>query len=106
MWWIDDMDYSYMPAQRLAMCYAALGRAEEALHWARRYVELLPEDAPDAAREEGLANVASIESALAESCVLQQSSTQDACEVGLITHEGEPECRSQTRWPSKEALSP
>ena len=52
MWWIELPNYTYLPAQRLAMCYSVLGDGPNALHWARRVIELLPEDAPSELVEE------------------------------------------------------
>lgn len=57
LWWIDLASYSYLAAQRLALCYAELGRYKDALPWARRVRELLPDDAPSAAFEEVDANI-------------------------------------------------
>ena len=47
MWWIRLSFYTYIPAQRLAMCYSALGDGKKALYWARRVLDLLPDDAPE-----------------------------------------------------------
>lgn len=66
VWWIDLAAYSYLPAQRLAMVYGHLGRGDEALVWARRVLELLPDDAPRAAFEEAARNVRQLAEALAE----------------------------------------
>lgn len=52
VWWIDLACYSYLAAQRLAMCFGHLGRGDDALAWARRVVDLLPDDAPIAAMDE------------------------------------------------------
>lgn len=60
-WWIDLACYSYLPAQRMAMVLAAIGKIEDALSWARRVVELLPEDAPDEMKAEAADNVTAIE---------------------------------------------
>jgi tetratricopeptide (TPR) repeat protein/2-polyprenyl-3-methyl-5-hydroxy-6-metoxy-1,4-benzoquinol methylase len=60
LWWIDLSFYSYIPAQRLAMCYSALGDAPRALHWATRVLELLPEGSPKEAVEEATNNIALI----------------------------------------------
>ncbi len=51
MWWIDLGYYAWIPAQRLAMTYGALGNGPEALHWALKVVELLPDDQEDALEE-------------------------------------------------------
>lgn len=66
VWWINDADYGWLPAQRLAMTCGALGKFEEALVWAERVVSSLPENAPDVAREEAECNVESIQAAIAE----------------------------------------
>lgn len=65
-WWVDLDLYGYLPAQRLAMCYGHLGRGEEALEWARKVYELLPETAPAWAFEEAMTNIKQLEEALAE----------------------------------------
>jgi glycosyltransferase involved in cell wall biosynthesis len=57
LWWIDLSNYSYLPAQRMAMVCAELGILEEACVWAEKVVELLPEDAPTPLAEEAKANV-------------------------------------------------
>ena len=64
LWWIDLVMYSYLPAQRLAQNCAELGKIEEALHWATRVIELLPEDAPAGAFEEAERNVNILKEAL------------------------------------------
>lgn len=64
IWWVNLACYSYLPAMRLAQVFVDLGRLEEALVWARRHHELLPDDAPGAVFEESLANIKLIESAL------------------------------------------
>lgn len=64
VWWIELSYYSYIPAQRLAQTCGDLGLAEEALHWCKAVLELLPHDAPTEAFEEAKANVTLIESAL------------------------------------------
>ena len=51
LWWIDLGHYSWIPAQRLAMTYGALGNGPEALAWARRYRELLPSEETEAIEE-------------------------------------------------------
>jgi hypothetical protein len=61
LWWIDLAMYSYVPAQRLAMVCCELERYDEALRWARRVVELLPEDAPDDLKAECQANIVKLE---------------------------------------------
>jgi len=57
LWWIDMASYSYIPAQRLAMVCGDLGKLPEALHWASRVVDLLPDDAHPQAFEEAEYNV-------------------------------------------------
>lgn len=65
LWWIDEDAYTYLPAQRLVMAYASLGRFSDAMHWAKRAEELLPEDAPDEVRREAAANIRVIEDKMA-----------------------------------------
>lgn len=64
VWWIELSYYSYIPAQRLAQTCGDLGLNEEALHWCRAVLDLLPHDAPTEAFEEARRNVTLIESAL------------------------------------------
>lgn len=64
LWWIDEDVYSYLPAQRLTMTYAELGRLKEAFEWAQRVVELLPKDAPQEVRDEAESVVAQVKEAL------------------------------------------
>ncbi len=64
VWWIDLSFYSYLPAQRLAMVCGELGMFAEALAWAKRSIDLLPEDSPAEAFAEARANVTLIESVL------------------------------------------
>jgi tetratricopeptide (TPR) repeat protein len=64
-WWIDEASYTYLPAQRLAMTYGELSRHEDALYWARRVRELLPNNAPPEALAEVDANVRLLEEAAA-----------------------------------------
>lgn len=64
VWWIDLYVYGYLAAQRLAMCYAALNRGEEALTWARKVLELLPDDSPPEARVECQRNIEQLEKAV------------------------------------------
>jgi hypothetical protein len=63
VWFVDLDAYTYLPAQRLATACGELGRLEEGLGWARRVVELLPDDAPPAAFEEARKNVTLFEEA-------------------------------------------
>jgi len=64
IWWIDLATYSYITAQRLAMCYSALGKGKEALHWARRVKDLLPDNAPRVVFEEADYNINRLSEAL------------------------------------------
>jgi 2-polyprenyl-3-methyl-5-hydroxy-6-metoxy-1,4-benzoquinol methylase/tetratricopeptide (TPR) repeat protein len=64
LWWIDLSFYSYIPAQRLAMICGELGDLTEALHWASRVVDLLPDDAHPALFEEAESNVKLIKDTL------------------------------------------
>lgn len=64
MWWIDTAAYSYLPAQRLAMTFSALGRLQDALSWAIRVRDLLPNNAPTEALEEADRNIATLKGAL------------------------------------------
>lgn len=65
LWWIDMASYSFIPAQRLAMVCGDLGKLSEALHWASRVVDLLPDDAHPGAFEEAEANVKLLKDTLA-----------------------------------------
>ena len=64
LWWIDLANYSYLPAQRLAMVYGELELFRESLYWARRVKELLPDDAPSEAVEETDNNIKLLEEAV------------------------------------------
>lgn len=64
VWWVDLAIYGHLTAQRLAVAYSYLGDGENSVYWARKVIELLPEDAPAAAREEAEANVRQLEKAL------------------------------------------
>ncbi len=64
LWWIDVNHYTYLPAQRLAMCFAELGRVDTSLEWARRVVDMLPDDAPFEVLEESRAVVRQLEEAI------------------------------------------
>lgn len=64
MWWLDMALYTYIPAERLAMCYARLGRAEDALAWARKARSLLPDDAPTAVVDDHDDNIRQLEDAI------------------------------------------
>jgi hypothetical protein len=64
VWWIDLGIYGYLTAQRLTECHAALGNFDDALHWAERAIELMPDDTPDEALEEARTNVQRITEAI------------------------------------------
>lgn len=64
LWWIDLNHYSYLPAQRLAMCYSELGMLEESLQWAERVTGLYPTDYPAKMFDEARANVAALQEAI------------------------------------------
>jgi len=57
LWWVDLSCYSWMPCQRLAMCFGELGRLKDSLYWARKVLELLPDNAAAWAFEEAQANI-------------------------------------------------
>jgi tetratricopeptide (TPR) repeat protein len=63
-WWITVGIYGYLCAQRLTECYAALGKLDDALHWAQRAVDLMPDDSPDTALDEAKTNVERITEAI------------------------------------------
>lgn len=60
MWWIDLSYYAYIPAQRLAMTYGAIGQDKDALFWANRVLEIYLGDGeiPSEMIEEAKANIA------------------------------------------------
>lgn len=64
LWWVDLLMYRELPAQRLAMTYGALGKLQDALFWAQKARELLPEDAPEEATAEADANIRILEEGL------------------------------------------
>lgn len=64
IWWIELSFYSYIPCQRLAMTYSSLGRYHEALLWADRVTELLPEDSTPEMIQESRTNSATLREAL------------------------------------------
>lgn len=64
LWWVDLPMYSWIPAQRLSMAHAELGQLENSLYWARRVLELLPDDAESWAFEEAQANITLLEETL------------------------------------------
>lgn len=61
LWWVDLNCYSWVPAQRLTAAYGELGRLDDSLYWARRVLELLPDDAESSAFEEATANIKLLE---------------------------------------------
>ncbi len=61
LWWVDLPMYSWIPAQRLAMVYGELGRLDDSLYWARRVLELLPDDTEELVFEEARANITLLE---------------------------------------------
>lgn len=61
LWWVDLPMYGVIPAERLAMIFGELGRFHDSLYWARRVVELLPDDAEQSAFEEAQANIKLLE---------------------------------------------
>ena len=64
LWWIDDISYSYLPAQRLTVTYAILGNLQQALYWAEKTVDLLGDNIPEAIYNECVANVKAIREAI------------------------------------------
>ncbi|KKN41350.1 hypothetical protein LCGC14_0724320 [marine sediment metagenome] len=65
-WWIDLDLYGYLPAQRMAMVCGHLGRGLDAVHWARKVVDTLPEDSPAWCFEEARGNLKQFEEACRE----------------------------------------
>lgn len=63
LWWIDEDVYTYLPAQRMTMVLAELGRLKEALEWARKVIALFPDEVPAEARDEAEAIVKQLEDA-------------------------------------------
>lgn len=61
LWWVDLPMYSWVPAQRLAMTHGELGQLEDSLYWARKVLELLPDDAESAVFEEAKTNITLLE---------------------------------------------
>lgn len=58
MWWVDLAMYSWVPSQRLAMTYSALGQFEKALEWAKAVLSDYAEnDAPPEFVSEAETNV-------------------------------------------------
>jgi len=66
LWWIDLHTYSYIPAQRMALVCAQLGKLPEGRAWARKVLELLPEDAPDDVIEEAKKNIELFDQAIGD----------------------------------------
>lgn len=66
VWWIDLNIYGYLTAQRLTECYAWVGKLDEALQWAEKVIELLPEDSPAEAFDEARQNIERISEAIAK----------------------------------------
>jgi hypothetical protein len=64
LWWIDLSHYGYLIAQRLAMTYGHLGRGEDALLWAERCLDTLPDDAPAETLDEARSNVKQLREAI------------------------------------------
>lgn len=64
-WWVDLACYSYLPAQRLTQAHAMLGQFDDSLYWARRVLELLPDDAESWAFEEAQSIVTQLEEKVA-----------------------------------------
>lgn len=61
IWWIDLANYSYLPAQRMAMTYGELGLNQEAYVWAKLVRKYLPTDAPQELIDEADYNIRIIE---------------------------------------------
>jgi hypothetical protein len=57
-------NYTYLPAQRLAIACASVGRLEEACLWGQKAAELLPSDTPETVRQEAQENLALLQEAL------------------------------------------
>jgi tetratricopeptide (TPR) repeat protein len=64
IWWIDMASYTWLPCQRLTTVFAELGKLDESLYYARRVLELLPDDAESVAFEEAQANIKLLEETL------------------------------------------
>jgi hypothetical protein len=56
--------YTWLPCQRLTTVFAELGKLDESLYYARRVLELLPDDAESVAFEEAQANIKLLEETL------------------------------------------
>jgi len=64
IWWIDEAFYTWLPCERLASCYAAVGDLENALLWAKRAKQSLPADTPTTIIQSHDANIRQIEETL------------------------------------------
>ena len=64
LWWVDLSMYSWIPAQRLAMVHGELGNLEDSLYWARKVLELLPDNAETSAFDEAKTNITLLEETL------------------------------------------
>ncbi len=64
LWWVDLPMYSWIPAQRLAMVHGELGRFEDSLYWARKVLELLPDNAESDVFEEAKTNISLLEESI------------------------------------------
>lgn len=64
LWWVDLPMYSWIPAQRLAMVHGELGQFEDSLYWARKVLELLPDNAESAVFEEAKTNIKLLEESI------------------------------------------
>lgn len=69
LWWFDVENYTYLPAQKMASAYAALGYYAEALVWAEQAVTLMEENREDLTPEE-------IEEAKSNVVLIQKAITQ------------------------------
>lgn len=76
IWWIDLAHYAWIPAQRMAMTFGALGNGPDALHWAEVVLALLPEDRKDA-RAEAEANIETLKEAI-EACRTSSENSADS----------------------------
>jgi len=64
LWWVDMSMYSWLAAQRLAMAHGELGQFQDSLYWARKVLELLPDNADASAFEEAKANILLLEESI------------------------------------------
>lgn len=66
-WWIDTAMYTWIPAQRLAQTFAALGRLEDSLRWGMLVLEdfeAFGDDAPEEMITEAKNNIKILEDAI------------------------------------------